>query len=164
MNNNLKTKGKTLIKLLLDRTLHKNTGLNLWISEVHLSFLIIKLSWKNISLFLLQKRSIRVCIIRTLVWSFKTLKKKQWNDTYFTRSKISYFLFASPANPPPPTPTGQDRIKQFPIPHPKRLDLSRGVDRSGVVTGQIEPWISTCHAVVTMKRSLTMIRKLYTKE
>lgn len=104
MNNNLKTKGKTLIKLLLDRTLHKNTGLNLWISEVHLSFLIIKLSWKNISLFLLQKRSIRVCIIRTLVWSFKTLKKKQWNDTYFTRSKISYFLFASPANPPPPPP------------------------------------------------------------
>ena len=39
---------------------------------VFLSCLIIKRGWRNISLLLLQKKSIRVRITRTFVWSFKT--------------------------------------------------------------------------------------------
>ena len=72
------------------------------------------------------------------------------NDTYFTKSKRSYFLFAPPPNPPPPPGTGTHQT--IPYPEPKGTDLSQGLTgEGGLVTGQIEPWISTWHAVVTMK-------------
>lgn len=54
---------------------------------------------------------------------------------YVTKSKRSDFWFA-----PPPAP-GQDCFKQFPTPGPKVLDLSWGLPRRGMVTGQIEPCI-----------------------
>ena len=70
------------------------------------------------------------------------------NDTYFTKSKRSYFLFAPPPNPPPPDRNASNNSP----PRAQRDGLVPRVDgRGGLVTGQIEPWISTWHAVVTIK-------------
>ena len=49
---------------------------------------------------------------------------------------------------PHPLPPGQNRFKQFPNPGPEEQNLSRGLPgENGVVTGQIEPCISTSEVV-----------------
>ena len=44
---------------------------------------------------------------------------------------------------PTPLPPGQDHFKQFPTPGLEGLDLSPGLPGGGMVTGKIEPCISS---------------------
>ena len=52
------------------------------------------------------------------------------------------FYLPHPPTPPPPPRTGTHQT--IPYPEPKGTDLSQGLTgEGGLVTGQIEPWIST---------------------
>ena len=79
----MKMKKKLFKKLLLDRTLHENTGLNLCFSlyirshciRFHIkNYHYLKLSWRNISALPFQKiNSFQVRTMRTFISNFKTL-------------------------------------------------------------------------------------------
>ena len=112
--------------------------------------------------FFCQKKSIRVRIIRTFVWNFKTylkstdfyfdklslfnhsptkflrfslkirslevhshLANSARNDTYFAKSKTTYFWFAPSSTP------GTELLQTIPHPRTQRAGLVLGVARGG---------------------------------
>ena len=63
---------------------------------------------------------------------------------------------------PHPLPLGKNRFKQFPNPGPEEQNLSRGLPgERGVLTGQIEPRITTSEVVAMYLRYSRMINLIH---